>query len=178
MGMGIRPSFIAEKTHKKVDMVYDLINIRDNILHKPVYIFLLILITYILFYISILTGLNLYITLFSILGWLSIISIVSLIITHMILLLIKFTDNIKGVSKFFLYLVIPVSYVFLRLIFFYCPIPYQNSISLLLTIFITSIVLIILLKKNTNKFKTNIDMNSLFKLGKGRRDEPRRIIRK
>lgn len=178
MGMGIRPSFIGEKNQEKVDMIYDLKNIRYNILHKPVYILILILISYIFFYISILTELNLYITIFTILGWLSIISIVSLIITHMIFLLIKLTDNIKGVSKILPYLVIPVSYVFFRLIFFYYPISYQNSISLLLTIFITSIVLIILLRKNTNKFKSNIDMNSLFKLGKGRRDEPRRIIRK
>lgn len=178
MGMGIRPSFIGEKNQEKVDMIYDLKNIRYNILHKPVYIFLLILISYVFFYISILIDNNLYMAFFSILGWLSIISIVSLIITHLILLLIKFTDNIEGIKKLLPYISIPVSYVLCRLVFFYYPIPYLNNISLLLTIFTASLLVILLSKKKTNKFKTKIDMDSLLKLGKGQRDEPKRIIRK
>jgi hypothetical protein len=131
-----------------------------------------------LFYISILTDLRIYITIFSILGWLSIISIISLIIAHMILLLIKYSDEIEGILKVVPYLSIPISYGFLRLFFYYYPISYQNSISLILTIIITCAVIIILLKKKTNKFKTKIDMDSLQKLGKGLKDESRRIIRK
>jgi hypothetical protein len=178
MGMGIRPSFIGEEKQEKVDMIYDLKNIKNNILDKPIYILLLILISYIIFYISILIEKNLFITLFTILGWLSIISIISLVIAHMILLLIKFSDEINGILKLIPYITIPASYLSFRLIFFYFPISNQNNLSLIFTIFITSIVIIILIKKKTNKFKTKIDMDSLLKLGKGRSDEPRRIIRK
>ena len=178
MGLGIRPSFIGGKTFEKVDMIYDLKNIKNNVLNKPIYIILLILISYILSYISILTGLRIYITIFSILGWLSIISIISLIISHMILLLIKYSDEIEGVLKVIPYISIPISYCFFRLLFYLYPISYHNSISLILTILITCVVLIILLKKKTNKFKTKIDMDSLLKLGKGLKDESRRIIRK
>jgi len=147
MGLGIRPSFINEKTYEKVDMIYDLKNIRNNILHKPVYIFLLILSSYILSYISIITTYNFFISLFTLLGWLSIISIISISITHMILLLIKFCDDIKGKLKIIPYLIIPISYIFIRLIFFYYPRSNQNSISLIFTIFVTVTVIIILLRK-------------------------------
>ena len=87
-------------------------------------------------------------------------------------------NQIEGFLKVLPYLSIPISYVFFRLIFYFYPINFHKSISLILTLLITSFVLIILLKKKTNKFKTNIDMDSLLKLGKGQRDESRRIIRK
>ena len=178
MGLGIRPSFIGEKNQEKVDMIYDLKNIRYNILHKPVYILLLTLLAYIFFYISVLFDSSFYIAFFSILGWLSIISIVSLLITHLILLLIKSTDNIKGIKKVVPYLIIPSSYVIFRLFFYYFPFPYLNSISLIFTIIITTIIVIMLSRNKTNKFKTKIDMNTLLKLGKGKRDESKRIVRK
>jgi len=178
MGMGIRPSFIGEKNQEKVNMLYDLKNIRYNILHKPLYIILWFLASYIFFYISILLNNNLYISIFSILGWLSIISIISLIITHLVILLIYFTDKINGLKKYIPIISIPVSYIFIRIVFFYLPIPYLYSISLLFTIIITTLMIILLSKNKTNKFKTKIDMDSLLKLGKGQRDDQKRIIRK
>jgi hypothetical protein len=178
MGLGMRPSFIGEKNLEKVDMIYDLKKIRYNILHKPIYIFLLILLSYILFYVSILFEHNYYIAFFTVLGWISIISIVSLIITHMIILLINFTDSLPDLHKIFVYITIPLSYILFRIIFFYFPISYHNSVSLLLTVSLSSILIYILLKKKNNKFKKQIDMDSLSKLGKGLKDDSRRIIRK
>lgn len=178
MGMGIRPSFIGEKNQEKVNMLYDLKNIRYNILHKPVYIFLLILLTYIFFYICILINNNLYIAFFSILGWLSVISIVSLFVTHLIILFIYFSDEINGLKKIIPYISIPVSYITCRIIFLYFPNKYLYSLSLLFTIIMPSILIYILSKKKTNKFKSKIDMESLLKLGKGQRDEQKRIVRK
>jgi hypothetical protein len=178
MGLGIRPSFIGEKNLEKIDMIYDLKNIRYNILHKPIYIFLLMLLSYIIFYISILLEGNYYIAFFSILGWLSIISIISLLVTHLIILLIRYTDKLFSLSKIIIYITIPVSYIIFRIIFLYFPISIQNGVSLLLTIILTFFFLIFFLRKRNNKFKNKIDMDSLTKLGKGLKDESRRIVRK
>ena len=178
MGLGIRPSFIGEKNIEKVDMIYDLKKIRYNILHKPIYIILLLLLSYIIFYLSILIGQNYYIAFFTILGWLSIISIVSLTITHMIILMIKFTDNLPYFQKFLVYFTIPFTYIVFRIIFYYFPISIQYSISLLLTVSLSSILIYYLLKIQNNKYKKQIDMASLSKLGKGLKDDSRRIIRK
>lgn len=178
MGLGIRPSFIGEKSLEKVDMIYDLKNIRYKILNKPLYIFLLILLSYIIFYFSILFAQKYYVAIFSILGWISVISIISLIITHMLILFIKYSDELIIIQKIFLYLIIPFSYIVIRVIFYYFTTPISNSISLLFTILLTTFILYYLLKKRDNKFKKQIDMAKLSKLGKGLKDEQRRIIRK
>jgi hypothetical protein len=166
LGMGIRPSYIGEGKKEKVDMVYDLKNIKSNILHKPLYLILLILLTYLLFYISFLLNQNWYVNIFTIFGWLSIISIVSLIITHMIILLIKTTDEIPGIWRFLPYFTMPVSYILMRLLFYFLPIDFSLSLSLLIMILSVVLVTYLLLKYKTNKFKTRINMKSLKKIAK------------
>ena len=42
LGMGIRPSYIGEDKRRKVDMLYDLSNIKAHIFHKPLYLVLLL----------------------------------------------------------------------------------------------------------------------------------------
>ena len=37
LGMGIRPSYIGKEKSEKVNMIYDLVNIKNNILRKPLY---------------------------------------------------------------------------------------------------------------------------------------------
>jgi hypothetical protein len=171
LGFGTRPSVIGEKKQEKVDMLYDLKNIRYNILHKPRYIIILVIIVYLISYISVLAKQNWYVALFSILGWLSIIAIISLIVSHMIIILIKNSDEIPGLWKLIPYLTIPTTYIFFRTLFFLYPHMYSKSFSLLGMILSTVLVLFLLLKYRTDKFKTISDMKTLKKLGEGKQDE-------
>ena len=164
LGMGIRPSHVGEEKKEKVDMIYDLKNIKTLILHKPLYLILLFLMAYLFFYLSLLLEQNWYVVLFSVFGWLSIIAIVALLITHMIILLIKITDEIPGLWKFLPYLTIPISYVLMRVVFFFFPVSFAKSVSLLAMILFTVLVTILLLKYKTNKFKTKTDMKQLKKI--------------
>jgi hypothetical protein len=178
IGMGIRPSHIGETKHEKVDMLYDLKNIKNNILHKPLYIFILFLMSYVFFYVSLLINQKWYVSLFSIFGWLSIIAIVSLAVTHTVLFLVRTTDEIPGYWKFTPYVVMVVSYLVMRLVFFFFPADFTNSASLLTMILSTIFCVILLLKYKTNKFKTKTSMKSLRKVKtEDETDVPRRIIR-
>lgn len=173
LGMGIRPSYIGEEQKKKVDMVYDLKNIKSHILHKPLYIVLLFLLAYVLYYISFLLQQNWYIALFSIFGWLSIIAIIALLVAHSIILLIRTTDAIPKYWKFLPYITIPISYLLMRLVFYYFPVEHLRSISIFVMIVSTIIVTLLLLKYKTNKFKSKTKMKQL-----RAEDGPRRTIEK
>ena len=160
-GMGIRPSYIGERKKEKIDIFYDLKNIWSLIRKKPLYIIVLFLFFYIIFYISVIFNQIWYVTLFSVFGWLSIISIASIFIADIILLEIKTTDKISGFWKFIPYITIPISYILTRLVFNFFPTDYTLLISLLTMIFSTAIVTILLLKYKTNKFKTKPKMELL-----------------
>lgn len=179
LGMGIRPSHIGEQKKEKVDIMYDLRNIWSLIIHKPLYVVVLFLLSYIFFYISIIFQQHWYLGLFSLFGWLSIIAIVSLLIADLIIILIKITDEIPSFWSIFPYITMPISYIIMRVLFFSLA-PESNitnSISLLIMIIATSIVTILLLKFKTNKFKTKTSMKDLKKKVDDS-NEPRRIIRK
>lgn len=178
LGLGIRPSYIGEEKKEKVDMIYDLRNIKNHILHKPIYLILLFLIAYIFFYIALLLQQNWYTALFSILGWLSIIAIISMTITHAIILLIKTADEIPSRWKITPYLTIPASYIMMRFLFIFFKYNFENSISLLVMIVSTVLVTIVLLKYKTNKFKTMTGMKQLEKIAEDETDEPGRSVRK
>lgn len=173
LGMGIRPSYIGEEKRRKVNMLYDLQNIKVHILHKPLYILILFLMAYILSYISVLLKTNWYTMLFSIFGWLSIIAIVALFITHLIILLIKTTDEIPEYWRYLPYLTILLSYTLMRTIFYFFPIEYLESVSLFVMVLSTIVVVFLLLKYKTNKLKTITKMNQLRV-----EDGPKRSIRK
>jgi len=153
LGLGIRPSHVGEQKIDKVDMIYDLRNIWNLITQKKRYIFILILSCYIFSYISFLLDSNWYVILFSIFGWLSIISIISLIITHLLLLLIKTTDKIEGKKKYLPYISLPFSYILMRLLFVYIKTKYDLSISLLVMILLTVLIIFFIKEGKTNKFK-------------------------
>jgi hypothetical protein len=157
-GMGMRPSYIGEKKQEKVDMLYDLKNIWSLIIKKPSYLIILFLMAYVCFYISLFFNHTWYVVFFSILGWLSIISIMALFISAMILNLIKTTDQIPGAWKFLPYVIIPLSYILARLLFFNFLTDYKNIISLLVMILSTGLITYLLLKYKTNKFKTKLDI--------------------
>ena len=143
LGLGIRPSYIGEKTVKKVDIFYDLKNIRYKLLHKPLYIVFFLLSAYIFSYLSVLFNLNWYVGLFSLFGWLSVIAIGALVFAHFFVLFIKVTDLIPGVFRYISLIVFPFSYVILRILFFLVPIPFITTISLLLSIGITCSLIVL-----------------------------------
>jgi len=170
LGMGIRPSYIGEQKIDRVDMMYDLRNIWSLIKHKPMYVVILFSIAYVFFYISLLLTKDWYISLFIIFGWLSIISISSLMITHFIILLIKNVDEIPDCKKYLPYITLPASYISMRILFLYIPTSFKYSISLLVMICSTIVVTLFL----NNKFKTREKIKLLKKTkntGEGKRDE-------
>jgi hypothetical protein len=183
LGMGIRPSYIGEQKRKKIDILYDLKNIRNHILHKPIYIGILILSSYIIFYVSFILKQQWQLTLFTILGWLSIIAIVALIIAHLILYLIKITDEISSFLRFVPYLNLFAFYILMRLFFIFFPVAFSNAYSLLGTFLSTLFIIFLLIRRRikkpkTKKLKTEIDMKLLKKITESEIDESRRIIRK
>jgi hypothetical protein len=179
LGMGIRPSHIGEAKVDKVDMIYDLRNIWNLITHKPLYVIMLFSISYIFFYVTLFLNLDWYVALFIIFGWLSIVSIMSLVFTHLILILIKTTDEIPGKWKILPYLTLPLSYILIRVLFFYVPTEFTNSASLLVMIFTTIIVTYLLLVRKSDKFKTKREIKmSKKKKNKGEEDEQGRSVEK
>jgi hypothetical protein len=102
---------------------------------------------------------------------LSIIAIVSLIVSTLILLLIRTTDEIPGKIKLLPYLIIPVIYILMRVVFFYYPIENSNMISLAAVILSTILITFLLLRLKTNKFKSKRDIKSRKKKKKGETDE-------
>ena len=171
LGMGMRPSYIGKEKKEKIDMLYDLKNIWSLIRYKPLYIVIIFLFGYVFFYISLFLNNNWYVAFFSVLGWIAIISIISLFITDIILFLIKTTDNIQGPKKLLPYITMPLSYIFARIIFFYYPTVFTNIASLFVMIISTVIITFLLLKYKTNKFKTSIGIKMFKKKSKGDKDE-------
>jgi hypothetical protein len=157
LGLGIRPSHIGEKKIDKVDMIYDLRNIWKLISHKPLYVLMLFLLSYIFFYASLLFNQSFYTILFSVFGWLSIISIVAIFISHIIILFVYMTDKIEGWKRILCYLILPISYIVARILFFVFPIINYKlilNVSFLMMILSTIIVTFLLLKSQDDKFKT------------------------
>jgi hypothetical protein len=163
LGMGIRPSYIGESRKKRITIVYDLKNIWKQIITKPLYIMPFFLIFYILFYLSVFLDQDWYVSIFVFLGCLSIISIFSIFISDIIFIMIDNTDKINGHTRLLPYVVLPLSYILARVFFFYMPLEYSNTISLLVMIISTIFVFILLNITRTNKFKTSVCIESLKK---------------
>jgi hypothetical protein len=170
LGMGIRPSYIGKEKKEKVDMLYDLKNIKELFLNKPLYLIILFAFAYIFFYVSFWLGTNWYVAFFVILGWLSIISIISILLADLILGLIKTSDEIPGIWKVFPYFTIPTSYIIARIIFFYIPTDFTRPMSILILILSTIMVTYLLIKRKTDKFKTKRDIKKSKKKKKGEKD--------
>jgi hypothetical protein len=130
----------------------------------------LIAFAYIFFYTSFWLSSNWYVTFFVILGWLSIISIISIIVADIILILIKTTDDIPPGWKVLPYLTIPISYTIARVIFYFYPIDFARPASIIILILSTIMVTYLLLKRKTDKFKTKSDIKKLKKKRKSEKD--------
>ena len=160
LGLGIRPSYIEKKSFKKIDMFYDLQNIKEHILHRPLYVVLFFLLSYCFSYISVLFNGNWYVSLFSLFGGVSIIAIAALIITHGLLFLIRISDDLPESMRWIPFIVLIVSYILLRSLFYLVPIPYLTSISLVGMLASTGSITVLLVYRFTNKFKTKKKMES------------------
>jgi hypothetical protein len=169
LGMGIRPSYIGEKKQEKVDMMYDLKNIWSLITNRPLYLILLFIISYVFFYVFLFFDKNWYVIFFSVLGWLSIISITSIVIANAILLLIKSTDELPGIWKVIPYLTLPLSYILARIVFNSFLTEYLYILSLTVMVLTTVLITYFLLKYETNKFKSDSGIKLFNK--KGENDE-------
>jgi hypothetical protein len=167
LGLGIRPSYFGEKKIDKIDILYDLKNIWQLITYKPIYLILLLLLGYSFFYISLLLDKGFYSTLFSIFGWISIISIVALFISYLIILFILLLDKIEGRKRIFPFITIPISYIFARILFTYLKTDLDKSLSLIIMIFFTIIVISLLMKSKDDKFKTKRKIKRLKNKSKG-----------
>ena len=154
LGLGIRPSYLGEKKIDKIDILYELKNVWQLITYKPAYIVVLFLISYSFFYLSLLLDKGFYATLFSVFGWLSIISIIALFLSFLILLFIFAIDKIKGRKKIIPYITIPISYILARVLFIYLPTDMDKSMSLIIMILLTILVIYLLMKPKCDKFKT------------------------
>jgi hypothetical protein len=177
LGLGIRPSYIEKKSYKKIDMFYDLRNIKDLLVKHPIYVILFLLFSYCFSYVSLLFNGNWYVSFFSLFGWVSIIAIAALVISHGILFLVRISDELPEIIRWVPLITIIVSYVLLRAFFYAIPIPFTESISLIGMLAITSGLTIFLLNRYTNKFKTKKQMKSKKTRQERMDDGPRRLVK-
>jgi len=161
-GLGIRPSYIGEERKEKIDMIHDLKNIKNHLIKKPFYILLSILFIYAFYLMSLFLNPRLYVSLFSVFGWMSLTAIIALFLTYLVLLLIQATDEIATHWKAIPFITLPVSYALTRVFFIYYPIKQVESVSLIVMILSTFIITILLIKyKKNNRFKTASKMKHM-----------------
>ncbi len=161
-GFGIRPSYIGEGRKEKIDILHDLILIKDHLIKKPLYILAIFCIIYVFYLLSLFLNPIFYISLFSIFGWMSLTAIIALLLTYPVLVLIKATDEIRMHWKIISFINLVVSYVIARVFFIYYPITQDKSVSLFVMILSTALLTILLIKyKRTNRFKTASKMKHL-----------------
>lgn len=164
LGLGIRPSHIGEERREKVDIAYELRNIWNLIRYKPIYLVVLFMISYIIFYVSFLLNMQIYVGIFFILGCISVISIISVLISHLIILFIMTLDQIPRYWNYIPIFVAPLSYAIARFVFFYLPTEhYVYAFSILIMLLSTGVVTILLYRYKSDRFKTRREMKRLKK---------------
>lgn len=158
-GLGIRPSYIGEERKEKIDMIHDLTRIKDHLLSKPVYILVILAILYGFYLASLFFYPLVYVAVFIIFGWLSLTAIIALLLTYLVIVFLRATDEIKPLWKSIPFISLIVSYVFARVVFFFYPMDTVEPFSLLIMIGTTVAVTLLLIKyKKTNRFKTTTKM--------------------
>lgn len=158
-GLGIRPSYIGEERKEKIDMIHDLRLIKNHLVQKPVYIFIIILGMYGFYILSLFLNPQVYISVFIVFGWMSLTAILALLLTYLVIVLLRATDEIRPGWKIIPYVSIIVSYILARVFFMYYPVEDVESLSLLIMVVTTVVITILLIKyKRTNRFKTTTKM--------------------
>jgi len=161
-GLGIRPSYIGQERKEKIDILYDLIHIKDHLVEKPLYILVIVLCLYLFYVLSLFLNPVVYIGLFTIFGWMSLTAIIAILLTFPVLLLIRATDEIRPHWKIIPFLTVVVSYALIRVFFIYFPTKQVERVSLLVMLLSTVLITIFLIKyKRTNRFKTATKMKHM-----------------
>lgn len=154
-GLGMRPSYFGEQRKERIDILYDLRQILNHLRAKPLYILVIILAFYLFYLISLFVNPVWYVGLFMIFGWMALTAIIAILLTFPLLFLIKATDYIQPYWKRIPFITVIVSYVLVRVVFLFYPMSYVNVVSLLITLGVTILVTILLIRyKRTNRFKT------------------------
>lgn len=162
LGLGIRPSYIGEARKEKIDMLYDLAHIKDHLVEKPRYLLVVILGLYVFYIVSLFLNPGVYIGLFTIFAWMSLIAIIAILVTMLVLALVKATDEIRPHWNIAPFITVVVSYALIRVYFYFYPGEQVASVSLLVMILSTIMVTLILIKyKKTNRFKTTPKMEHM-----------------
>jgi len=154
LGLGIRPSYIGEERKEKVNLLYDLKNVTSHFIKKPLYILVFFVVVYVLFFLSLALKSNFYIVVFSVLGLLSVIGIIALFLAFLLLALVWATDKIAAGWRLIPFFTLLISYGATRVLFFYVPRDNILGWSLLVMIIATMVVILLLIKYKTNRFKT------------------------
>jgi hypothetical protein len=158
-GLGIRPSYIGEERKEKIDMIHDLRLIKNHLVQKPLYILSIVVIIYVFYLLSLFLNPLVYIAVFSLFGWMSLTAIIALLLTYLVIIMIKTTDEIQTRWKAVPFITLIVSYVLARVFFINYPMKHVETVSLLVMILSTLIITILLIKyKRTNRFKTATKM--------------------
>lgn len=169
LGLGIRPSYIGKRPVEKVDMFYDLKNIRYGLLQKPLYVLLLMLGAYIFSYVNVLFGQSFYVSVFSFFGWASILAICALLYAEALLFWILVLDDLPLGARYISVAVVLLSYVLFRAVFYLQSWPFAPQVSFWGTILVTLLFTLFLLYRYTNKFKTLLSMNQITKKSGGKK---------
>lgn len=157
VGLGIRPSFIEEE-EKRVGMIDDLLKIKDLIFSHPYFVVSLLVFLYILFYVFYFLSLPFYVLIFSFFGWLSMISITSLLLAHFVVFLIFASDRLPSFKRFLPFLFLIASYIIYRLVFHALKTGFALQLSNILCLFTTFVAVLLLLRLETNKLKMDKEM--------------------
>ncbi len=161
-GLGIRPSYIGQERKEKIDILYDLIHIKDHLVEKPLYILVIVLCLYLFYVLSLFLNHVVYVGLFTIFGWMSLTAIIAILLTFPVLLLIRATDEIRPHWKIIPFLTVVISYAHIRAFFIYFPTKQVEGFSLLVMLLSTVLITIFLIKyKRTNRFKTATKMKHM-----------------
>ncbi|HWR63867.1 MAG TPA: hypothetical protein VN365_05640 [Candidatus Thermoplasmatota archaeon] len=161
-GLGIRPSYIGQERKEKIDILYDLIHIKDHLVEKPLYILVIVLCLYLFYVLSLFLNPVVYVGLFTIFGWMSLTAIIAILLTFPLMLLIRATDEIQPRWKIIPFLTVVVSYALIRAFFIYFPTKQVERVSLLVMLLSTVLITIFLIKyKRTNRFKTATKMKHM-----------------
>ena len=112
-------------------------------------------------YVNVLFNQSLYVAVFSFFAWASILAIFALIYAEVLLFWMYLLDELPSGFRVITLMILPLSYVVLRIVFYLLSWPLAAEIGFWGSIGITSLITIIFLYQLTNKFKTLFTLDSV-----------------
>ena len=152
-GLGIRPSYLGERHKEHITLFTDLGNIKSLFLGRPLYLIGIIIILYAIAAGSYLAGASWLLDLATVVAWIALIAILTLILTFVLLIFLRTLDEIQSRWRYLPFLSMLLSYLGFRVLFFLVPIGNAEGASLFGMLGVTLAVTIYLLKWKTNTFK-------------------------